>query len=162
MEVIDNFLHKEIFDPMQVTMLGYAFPWFYNSDIVDENDQNELFQFVHLFFSSNKNHVDEHYNTGLYPVYDALGVKTLYRVKANLNVRTNNHHNTGFHVDIPTMKCKTAILYMNTNNGWTEFENGDRVDSVENRLVIFDSQMKHAGNTSTDQKIRVLINFNYD
>ena len=51
---------------------------------------------------------------------------------------------------------------MNTNNGWTEFENGDRVDSVENRLVIFDSQMKHAGNTSTDQKIRVLINFNYD
>ena len=50
MEVIDNFLHKEIFDPMQVTMLGYAFPWFYNSDIVDENDRNELFQFVHLFF----------------------------------------------------------------------------------------------------------------
>ena len=39
MEVIDNFLHKEIFDPMQVTMLGYAFPWFYNSDIVDENDK---------------------------------------------------------------------------------------------------------------------------
>ena len=162
MEVIDNFLHKEIFDPMQVTMLGYAFPWFYNSDIVDENDQNELFQFVHLFFSSRKKFVDEHYNSGLYPVYEALGLKTLYRVKANLNVITDKHYNTGFHIDIPRFKCKTAILYMNTNNGWTEFENGDRVDSVENRLVIFDSQMKHAGNTSTDQKIRVLINFNYD
>lgn len=162
MEVIDNFLHKEIFDPMQVTMLGYAFPWFYNSDIVDENDQNELFQFVHLFFSSRKKFVDEHYNSGLYPVYEALGLKTLYRVKANLNVITDKHYNTGFHIDIPRFKCKTAILYMNTNNGWTEFENGDRVDSVENRIVNFNSQTKHTGTTCTNAKVRVLINLNYE
>ena len=33
---------------------------------------------------------------------------------------------------------------------------------VANRAVIFDSNMVHGGHTATDQKTRVLINFNYE
>ena len=50
---------------------------------------------------------------------------------------------------------------MNTNNGYTEFEKGDIVESVENRMVIFDSNLKHQTVTCTDEKIRIVINFNY-
>ena len=35
----------------------------------------------------------------------------------------------------------TSILYMNTNNGYTIFENGDKVESVENRLVTFPNNL---------------------
>ena len=55
----------------------------------------------------------------------------------------------------------TAILYLNTNNGYTEFKSGDKVKSVSNRVVVFDSNLKHRTVTCTDQKTRIVINFNY-
>ena len=55
----------------------------------------------------------------------------------------------------------TAIFYVNSNNGYTEFENGAIVESEENRMVVFPAEMKHRGTSCTDKKIRVVINFNY-
>ena len=55
----------------------------------------------------------------------------------------------------------TAIYYVNTNNGYTYFEDGQKVESVENRLVIMPSNLPHAGATCTDELRRVVINFNY-
>ena len=55
----------------------------------------------------------------------------------------------------------TSIFYMNTNNGYTKFEDGTKIESVANRLVSFPSNMKHKGSSCTDEKIRVVINFNY-
>ena len=55
----------------------------------------------------------------------------------------------------------TAIYYINTCNGYTEFKTGEKVKSVSNRMVIFDSELEHQGVTATDDKRRVLINFNY-
>ena len=55
----------------------------------------------------------------------------------------------------------TSIFYVNTNNGYTKFEDGTKVESVANRMVIFPSNMKHIGTSCTDEKTRVVINFNY-
>ena len=66
------------------------------------------------------------------------------------------------HVDFDNFLGKTAIFYVNSNNGYTVFENGLKVDSQENRLVVFNSDLLHAGTTCTDQKIRCVINFNFD
>ena len=58
--------------------------------------------------------------------------------------------------------CIRDRYYVNTNNGYTEFEsNGMKVDSVENRLIIFDSNEKHRAVTTTDTPRRSVINFNY-
>ena len=40
--------------------------------------------------------------------------------------------------------------------------NGDKVECVENRMVIFDSNLKHEGVSCTDQQRKVVINFNYE
>jgi hypothetical protein len=56
---------------------------------------------------------------------------------------------------------KTAIYYLNTNNGATRFEDGTEISSVENRFVVFDSDNSHTAVSCTDQKARFLINFNY-
>ena len=50
---------------------------------------------------------------------------------------------------------------MNTNNGYTIFEeSGQKIESVENRLVTFPSHLKHAAIESTDLP-RIVMNFNY-
>ena len=50
------------------------------------------------------------------------------------------------------MMCRsgslTSILYMNTNNGYTKFETGETVQSVENRLVTFSNHVQHTGSTN--------------
>ena len=35
---------------------------------------------------------------------------------------------------------KTALFYLNTNDGYTKFESGEIVETVANRLVIFDGR----------------------
>ena len=57
--------------------------------------------------------------------------------------------------------CMTSILHINTNNGYTKFENGEVVKSVRNRLVTFPAHLKHTGSTCTDKQYRCIINLNY-
>ena len=56
---------------------------------------------------------------------------------------------------------RTGVLYMNTCNGYTAFENDTQVQSVANRFVSFPAYMRHTGTTTTDEKVRVVVNFNY-
>ena len=73
------------------------------------------------------------------------------------------HRKGGWHIDfIDDPPITTAILYLNSNNGWTEFKKGGKVKSVENRIVIFDSNLEHQGVTCTDELQRVVLNFNYE
>ena len=46
----------------------------------------------------------------------------------------------------------TSIFYVNTNNGYTKFEDGSIVESVANRMLIFDSNLgsKKMKNTSVE------------
>ena len=55
----------------------------------------------------------------------------------------------------------TSIFYVNTNNGYTKFEDGTKVESVANRMVTFSTNMKHLGTSCTNEKRRIVINFNY-
>ena len=49
---------------------------------------------------------------------------------------------------------------MNTNNGYTLFKN-KKINSVENRIVLFNSDESHSSTNTTDCKSRIVINFNY-
>ena len=99
----------------------------------------------------------------LIPLIEKINPSSLLRIKGNLTTRTKEIVEYGNHRDyeIKNESLKTAVFYINTNNGYTLFENGDKVDSVENRLVIFDTPMLHTGTSCTDEKTRVLLNFNF-
>ena len=83
------------------------------------------------------------------------------RIKANVHARTHKIIEHGLHIDFQHPEMETAIYYVNTNNGYTMFENGTKVESVANRLVVFPTEMFHSGTTCTDEPRRVVINFNY-
>ena len=157
MKVIDNFLPDYYFRSLSNTILGDDFWWFYNEDTAIEGDGHS--HFINMFYKKNPVGPTESFPK-IEPYLPFFKMKELCRIKANLAPRTIFHRKTGWHVD--NLPCSTtAILYMNTNNGWTEFKKGSRVKSVANRVVIFDSNLEHQGVTCTDKKRRVLINFNY-
>ena len=100
----------------------------------------------------------------LYPVYNKLGVRALLQSRANCVTRVSKQVIKSLHNDFIYPDSKTAIFYMNTNNGGTFFEiDGEEkiVNSVENRIVIFDSLTLHATKTQTDLKRRIVINISY-
>jgi hypothetical protein len=94
------------------------------------------------------------------PLIKKISPSYIYRVKVNLGTRTSTPIVGGFHSDTD-FNNTTAIFYLNNNNGYTIFEDGSKIDSVENRLVVFDSNIQHSGVSQTDSNIRCVINLNY-
>ena len=160
MEVIDNFLSEDDFLDLQSLLLGEYFPWYYNDYVLTtpSNFTSLNYQFIHLFY---KDGIKSPLYLSVEPFITKLKVKDLFRIKANLNPKTSNHKYGGYHFD-PYMKGKIAVYYINNNNGWTQFKNGDRVNSIQNRMVIFDPRLEHSSVTCTDKKRRLVINFNYE
>ena len=168
MQVIDNFLPQYQFKQLQSLILDHKFPWYYSSNILRDDDH---YQFYHTIYNIH-NVKDRVIDTEYYSLFDfvqqKLGVKRLDRIKINLNPKTFFHRKGGYHTDQRQLQepapqhQKTAVLYLNTNNGWTEFKKGGKVKSVANRIVIFDSNLEHTGVTCTNEKRRVIVNFNYD
>ena len=157
MEIIDNFLPEDEFKSLQSVILSTYFPWNYiGRQSYEETDDS--FQFQHTFYREGESPVF-YYKREIETILEKLG-GTLIRAKAVLTPKTENPRFSGFHIDYPNMT--TATYYLNTNNGYTEFIDGSRVESISNRMLIFDSNLEHQGVTCTDEKIRVLINFNIE
>ena len=72
----------------------------------------------------------------------------------NVNIIEQRLHRDGSFGDY------TAVYYINSCNGYTYFEDGYKVKSVANRIVIFPRDTQHSGTTSSDS-YRQVINFNY-
>ena len=155
MKITDNFLDKSEFENINKTFHLSNFPWYFMPFKVHEGDDN--YQFYHLFIAKGK--VLSNYFDILHPILKKLGVKEILRIKANLTLKQNEHIQSDMHVDFKD--CKTAIFYLNTNNGYTLFAKGNKILSQENRVVEFDSNLKHCAVDHTDIKYRIVINFNY-
>ena len=172
-QIIDNYLHKDDFKRMQY--------WFYNKclwkfipsvtyhqdeiDIVRERglteDVDDDYQFISHFWSSNQGAIMPNFKH-VASLIKKLNPTRLLRVKSNLTPMRSRIIKRPYHIDlVPYIHQKTAVFNITTCDGYTRFEDGDDVPSVENRMIIFDGNMKHAGTTTTNEKARVVINLNY-
>ena len=158
-EVIDNFLEEDVFKEIEKILMGDKFPWFFNDFKNDDDDINN-FQFTHTVVRGNGN-IESKFIQYMKPFFDKLNIKKIFRIKINLTTRTHNSFNHLYHTDV-SFQCTTAIFYINSNNGKTIFKHGEEVNSVANRMVIFNSNLEHAATSHTDEKTRVVINFNYE
>tara|TARA_R110000824_G_scaffold8482_2_gene38586 strand:+ start:176 stop:682 length:507 start_codon:yes stop_codon:yes gene_type:complete len=165
-KVIDNFLDKESFVKLQYeVLLSRNFPWYFQDmkdlEYVDKKNVNDLnqFQFTHVLYAENK--PTSEWFILMQPLLKKLKVKSLIRIKANLIPYSPKLYEGYYHTDNP-FSCLSAIYYINNNNGYTHFEkNNKKVNSKENRIVMFDSKLKHRGTNTTDQKKRIVLNINY-
>jgi hypothetical protein len=159
-KVIDNFLKEEDFQLIKSTMLGGEFAWFYQDSKVPTDPGPYDFQFTHIFYQ-NFNFTSDYAHI-LNPIFQIIKPASILRVKANLTPKTPEIITYGYHTDFGSAeKIKTAVYYVNTNNGVTDFENGPKIESIENRFLVFDNNIPHAGTSCTDEKVRCVININY-
>lgn len=156
MKVIDNFLPDRIFNKFQEGMMSKSFPWYWSSEKVPENNSYRNCQLVHTLYEDHTPYSD----WDISPVISHLNIKAIHRIKANLTLYTPEIYEYGLHTDVD-FQCYTAVYYLNTNDGYTIFEDGAKVESVANRILIFDSMKMHTGTTCTNEKRRVVLNLNF-
>ena len=158
-ELIEDVLDIETYEELNNKFNGSFFPWFYNDSTIPGADNN--FMFTHHIYRNGQVTSDLYNN--ILPLLMFCASKTekinLLRVKANLYTKTNTIEHHADHTDLP-FEHKTALFYINNNNGLTVLEDGTKVESVENRLLLFDGSRKHHSTSSTND-VRININFNY-
>jgi len=169
-EIQDNFLPDKQFEILQKILLSNKVPWHFQEYVDYELEEGlNTFQFTHVFYNE-KNGILQNHEI-LFPIVDILDPLKLNRIKANLITITPKIVKNQFHTDVGASSARhvseymkkwtTAIFYVNTNNGYTELEDGTIIESVANRLVKFPANIEHRGTSCTDKKIRIVINFNY-
>ena len=156
MNIYKNFVDKKICKQIKDNMLGANFPWFYR-----KNQTGKDSSFLnHVFFTNNK------LNSNLYsliePLVKKLNPDKLINIRANLCLKRpmKSHWHSDFDNLKLTSKSKTAIYYVNTNNGYTVFKN-KKVKSEANKMIIFNGNTQHKVKYQTDRDTRIVINFLY-
>ena len=157
-KIIDNFLPQDYLVHLQRMMLDHNFPWLYNAEVANRGEVNDHFYFTHNLFDNYKptSSIFEEF----IPFFKQLEMNAMVRARALLYVNQGKQIVHEKHIDY-NFPHKTVVFYMNTNNGYTEFEDGTKVESVENRIVFFDGSIPHNSSTCTDQKTRAVISVNY-
>ena len=158
MEIINNFIQeKEIFNTIKNLLMSDNFPYYYSSYTASKEDKSDYY-FSHLMFDKGQQR-SPYFNQVIMPILGRLNFNHLHRVKINCYTKKHKQIVTGMHVD-RSEKHQVALYSVNTTDGYTLFENGDKVTSVENQLVLFDGSLKHCSVAQTDENIRVNININ--
>ena len=53
------------------------------------------------------------------------------------------------------------MFYLNTNDGYTLLEDGTKIKSIANRVLLFNPNDLHASTSTSDTNRRVTININW-
>jgi len=152
-------------------VLNVDFPW-YKCEVVAEEgiakspiEQHPKFasrqQFVHAFLDDYG--LDSSGGSKfIHEMGKLLNAKKLYRCKLNYGMRTVEPTIGGWHQDYMKIKewpnLKIALFYLNTNNGYTILKDGTKIESIENRLAIFDNTVIHTDCSQTDTEGRLVLN----
>jgi hypothetical protein len=158
-KVIDNFLPKEVFEPIQGFFINKNCPWYLIDSITNDIQDEKYYYMVHNVYDEYTPSSDAFSLLNQF-VMQSLKPISILRIKANMypNQGTTLHKHLS-HIDY-NFKHKAAILSLNTCDGGTHI--GDKfVKSQENRIVIFDGSIPHSSTTCTDKQYRVNIGINY-
>ena len=169
-EIIDNFLNKDDFEKLRKFLMSPNSQWRFVDFIAhkDKRDQDKDGYFVHSFTDRDPNTFVERFEVSphlqkvgklLDSINKKLNFREILRIRSSLYPRREKQKPDPYHVDY-NFDHKVCIFYVNTNNGFTLFENGEKVNSVANRLLIFDGLEKHCSVVQTDTTARYIININ--
>ena len=164
--IIDDFLTVNEFIVLREEIFNFNFSWNFSPIVVHDDEELSPGGLTHLVYNGNAP-LSQLYNF-LNPTLNKFKITALWRIQINLLLRLPEPFYYQFHSDTENnmkediaVQWTTSILYINTNNGYTEFEDGTKVESVANRLVSFPSNTRHRAVTQTDEQRRIVINMVY-
>ena len=158
-KTIDNFIEdKKQFKKIKTILFGSEIPWYYTGAVGTAKDKSGFFFIHHLFY-------DDKYrspfsNDILLPIIYRLSFKKLIRARVNCYPKTSKIIYNEMHTD-DTSPHKVALFSLNTNNGFTYFEDKTKIKSKENQIILFNDKIKHCSVMQRDTNLRINININY-
>ena len=170
-KIIDNFLDDDSFNNIKYFVDDPNLSWKRGKMLPEDLivcDQKENFQDAHIIYC-NGNYVKSELNF-IIPILKRLEAKVLLKAKINKTYPTQENLLVGWHTDTTedhwasSKNPKTAIYYVNNNDGSTIIKEDEKevvVNCVENRLVIFDTYLKHTAMTCSRSKYKLIININF-
>jgi regulator of PEP synthase PpsR (kinase-PPPase family) len=172
-QILDNFLEQSDFENIRKSIINNRFP-FYIQDTVAYNKTQQNFnaEFENQYWNWYAIHTiydDDEPKSELYSIIKDTIVKkiktitqvnSLLRIKVNLYPHTDIIKQHDMHKDYDGSH-KAAVFSLNTCDGYTKFIDGDIINSIENRIVLFDGSEYHCSSTTTNAKARYNINFNW-
>jgi hypothetical protein len=142
---------------------NYTMPWFFLSSVAEHPEkggviEDKVFYMTNLLYEMNV--PTSNLYERLIPLLDQIGARCLIRIKANLYPNTETLHEHPKHTDYD-FSHSGAILSLNTCDGYTKLKDGTKINSVANRILLFDAGEKHCSTTTTNVFARINININY-
>ena len=170
MEVRDNFLDDIHLIQLDELIDNPYFAWHLQKE--QNMGQNDGCWFSHKIYERDIPRVDSSciiINSSVIEIFKSnLKYISLFRITVNLLLRQELPSISDFHTDfqnditiLDEKNITTAIFYLNTNNGSTEFKDGDKIDCVRNRLITFPTPTPHRAIGQTDVTKRIVLNFNF-
>lgn len=155
-----NFLENKLFNSFCELLTGPYFSWYYQPQQVNQPGKKDISFLSHLFVNDNKINSD-YYNPFIGEIVKKLNAKYLINVRANLTIKRGKQIKSLYHNDYD-LDSKTALLYLNTCNGYTEFKKDKKIIKSEaNKVCIFPSRTVHRSVTQSDIENRIVLNINY-
>ena len=164
-KIIDNFLDVSVLNNIKNIINTDDYDWCLWKQ-ANSNSTEGQFQFAHVYMNDNviiKN-MDDNIINFIMQKYtnDTNKNLTICRARVNLFLKTKTNLGFGYHVDIyDSNDFSTLLLYLEDSNGCTEFKNGQKIQSKENRAIIFPANVEHQTVSHTDIQFRTNININF-
>jgi len=175
-EIIDDFLSTSYLKDLQNHFLSLQCKWHYNDHLTDDNSYHN----IGSFGFTNKLHWNQNFvnsscgvlSKGLLLFSQAKVqefTETSYqivRARADMTMYNPLKYCHEIHTDYP-YEHMTAIFYINNSDGNTLLFDREgknliqEVEPIENRLLIFDGLLQHAGHSPANHKSRVIVNMNF-
>jgi len=175
MKVIDNFLDEEYFNILAHQIcyasgnFGSQFPWYYVQS-KHSYTNTMLFFFTHYIYRGYEGDVylpsNSIYNLVQPFVKKVKVIENEDKITESWMIRANLYPNTEKLQEHPMHRDadfshNSAVLYLNTCDGYTKMVDGTKINSVANRLVTFDASELHCSTTTTNVAGRFVLIVNY-
>lgn len=169
-EIIDNYLPETEFQKILNIVEDSGFTWSLAPKLIETSNPDDYYftrvlveKGLEIFPNSS-----EIVKILLTPVAKKLQKKLFVtRSKINLFLKETTHFGYGMHQDVIdgngelSRNYNSLLIYLEDSNGYTEFDDGDIVNSIRNRAIFFRSDVWHQTITSTDTVFRRNVNINY-
>ena len=170
-KILDNALKQEDFKNLQQTMFSPHTSWYYNHATVNDDLTDGTYFFTHYMYGPDHRVCSDLFDQVYNLLNPLLDIRAIFWMRGNLTLKSESPLYVQWHRDTEPYKLfddteanfKTAILYMNTNNGPTILGKEEKyeVEAIENRLLVFDASTLHCNRYASDTKARIIININY-
>ena len=155
----ENLIDEKYLKDIELMLTSNVFNWYIQPNVSIGTDELYNFYLAHTFFGDDKINSDQFVN--MMPLIGKIKMSKLFRLKANLYAKTDKIIEHAKHIDYDT-PGKTAVFYVNDNNGFTNLNDETKIESKKNRLLTFDNEILHNSSTCTNCKYRLTVVINYE